>query len=93
MTPNHWTAVGGATFLSANVSFGYGIVSTPPEGTQASIAQAPACADDTGAGLSNTGCIVFNSRGVPVDGSGAPTAVNALYLTDGTAVYAVTVLP
>ena len=34
---------------------------------------------------------MFNSRGIPVDATGAPTAVDALYLTDGTAVYGVTV--
>jgi prepilin-type N-terminal cleavage/methylation domain-containing protein len=89
--PNHWTPVGGATLLSTNVSFSRGIVSSPPTGTQASILQAPPCTDDAGASIDNTGCITFNSRGVPVDNSGAPTAADALYLTDGTAVYAVTV--
>ena len=90
-TPNHWTPIGGSTFLSTNVSFSLGMVSTPPPSTQAAIAQAPPCTDDAGTSLANTGCIMFNSRGVPVDDSGAPTAANALYLTDGTAVYALTV--
>ena len=34
---------------------------------------------------------MFNSRGVPIDSSGAPLGTNAFYLTDGSAVYAVTV--
>jgi len=91
VTPNHWTPVGGATSLSTKVSFSSGIVSAPPTGTQAAILQAPACTDDAGTSIANTACVTFNSRGVPVDNSGAPTAADALYLTDGTAVYAVTV--
>jgi Tfp pilus assembly protein FimT len=90
-TPNHWTTVGGSTALSTNISFSYGVVSLPPPATQASIAQALPCTDDAGASITGTGCILFNSRGVPIDVSGAPTALDALYLTDGTAVYAVTV--
>jgi hypothetical protein len=34
---------------------------------------------------------MFNSRGIPVDSTGAPVASGALYLTDGSAVYGVTV--
>ena len=34
---------------------------------------------------------MFNSRGVPIDASGAPIGTNAFYVTDGSAVYAVTV--
>jgi hypothetical protein len=49
-----------------------------------------------GAAIANTACILYNSRGIPVDPSGAapnvgaPTGNDALYLTDGTAVYALT---
>ena len=34
---------------------------------------------------------MFNSRGIPIDSTGAATGANAVYLTDGTAVYATTV--
>ena len=51
----------------------------------------------TGAAIGNTSCILFNSRGIPVDPAGAPPAVgaptgnDAMYLTDGTAVYGETI--
>jgi len=38
--------------------------------------------------ISNTSCIVFNSRGIPIDSTGAPTANDAFYITDGSTVYA-----
>lgn len=88
-----WLTVGGVTSLSTGVSFGYGIVTTPPPNTQGTIGQAPSCTDGTGANIPNTACIMFNSRGVPI-GNGpsfAPTGVDALYVTDGTAVYGVTI--
>ena len=88
--------------LSSGVSFGYGTLSSPPTGTQAAIGQAPLCRpgatsatpgnDPTGgADIPNTACIMFNSRGTPVDNSRAPTADDALYITDGNAVYGVTI--
>jgi hypothetical protein len=40
--------------------------------------------------IGNTACIVFNSRGIPVDPVGAPIGRNALYITDGTGVYGTT---
>lgn len=86
-----WIAESGSTPLASRDTFGYGIVSTPPPNTQATIALAPPCKTDAGADIANTACIVFNSRGVPVDSTGAPTAVDALYLTDNTAVYGVTI--
>jgi prepilin-type N-terminal cleavage/methylation domain-containing protein len=86
-----WVAEGGTTTLSSNVVFGFGAVTSAPPNTQATISQAPACLDAAAQPIANTACIVFNSRGIPVDGSGAPTALNALYLTDGTAVYGATV--
>ena len=58
---------------------------------QATIAQAAACTDDMGVPIGNTACLMFNSRGVPIDSTFAPT-VDALYVTDGTAVYGVTVV-
>lgn len=87
-----WVASGGTTYLSAGVSFGHGVVGTaPPNTTQPSIGQPPFCKTDTSADIANTGCIIFNSRGVPVDPSGNPGTVDTLYLTDATAVYGITV--
>ena len=86
-----WTVEGGTTYLSTNVAFGFGVVGTAPPNTQATIAQAPACTTNAGVAIGNTACFMFNSRGVPIDSTFSPTAVDAFYLTDGTAVYGVTV--
>lgn len=89
--------------LSQGVSFGLGGVGAPPPNTQAAIGQAGPCENFLGGGgtIANTACIVFNSRGMPVvvpgttTGTGAgfltPTGNNALYVTDNTVVYGVTV--
>jgi hypothetical protein len=62
-----------------------------PPNTQAAIAQAPQCLTTAGVAIANTACVVFNSRGIPIDTVLSPTAADALYVTDGTAVYGVTV--
>ena len=86
-----WIADGGTTYLSTNVIFGFGAVGTAPPNTQATIDQAADCKDDLGvADIANTACVIFNSRGLPITSAGGPT-VEALYITDGTAVYGVTV--
>jgi Tfp pilus assembly protein FimT len=90
-TTSAWEVEGGVNNLSGGVSFSYGPVTVAPPNTQATIGQAAECTDDMGAVIANTACIMFNSRGVPVDSSFAPTGANALYLTDGSAVYGVTV--
>lgn len=77
--------------LSSTVSFGYGVVATPPSNTQGTIGQAPQCLDNTGNAVSNTSCVMFNSRGLPVDTTGGPTGVYAIYITDNSAVYGITV--
>ena len=84
-----WVAESGLTALSTGVSYGFIVANAPPN-TQVAIAQAPACRNDAGEVIGNTACIIFNSRGVPVDSAGAPIATDALYITDGTNVYAVT---
>lgn len=87
-----WVAQSGITYLSSRTeTYGFGSVSSPPPDAQAAIAQAPACLDAGGQAIGNTACILFNSRGIPVDSSGAPTAAYALYLTDGAAVFGTTV--
>ena len=86
-----WQIEGGVTMLSTGVSFSFAPVTVPPPNTQATIGQASQCLDDMNSPIANTACIMFNSRGVPIDASLAPTGADALYLTDGTAVYGVTV--
>src|SRR5262249_43941297 len=84
---------GGVQNLTGNDSYSYGAVSTPA-GTQTSIGEPPACLDGTGNSIANTACILFNSRGVPVDNTGASTSNDAVYLSDGSGgVFSVTVSP
>jgi prepilin-type N-terminal cleavage/methylation domain-containing protein len=95
-TTDTWTTEGGSTSLSSTVSFGYGPITTPPPNTQTSIAQAPLCQNLAGSppapvDVANTACVIFNSRGIPVDGTGSPTGLDAVYVTDGSAVYGITV--
>ena len=92
-TTSTWTTEGGTTALSSNVSFSYGVVGTPPPNTQGTIGQAPLCTDNAGVAIANTACIMFNSRGVPIgDGpSFSPIGIDAVYVTDGLAVFGVTV--
>src|SRR5262245_20285965 len=85
-----WVTQGGTTYLSTTTVYGFGPVAAPPPSTQAAIAQAPPCRDAAGQAIENTACIVFNSRGIPVDANGAP-AIYAIYVTDGTAVFGTTV--
>ena len=73
------------------MSFGFGGIPTAPPNTQTVISEPPACLDNGGAAIANTGCILFNSRGVPIDTLNAPTGGYAAYVTDGSAVYGVTV--
>jgi len=90
-TPPVWATEGSATSLSTGVTFGFSSVGTPPPNTQTTIGQAAPCKDNGGADISGTACILFNSRGLPVDATGAPTGIGAIYLTDNVSVYAVTV--
>jgi len=92
-----WIVEGGTTSLSSNVTFGFGVIPTPPSNTQGAIGQASQCVTAAGVAIANTACVLFNSRGIPVDPSGAPpnvgspTANDVVYLTDGLAVYAVSI--
>jgi hypothetical protein len=81
--------------LSEGVAFGFASLAAPPPNTQNAIGMSPPCTTDDGAAtIANTSCIVFNSRGVPVTVNGAvatPTGNNALYVTNGSSVFATTV--
>lgn len=85
-----WVVDGGTVPLSPTVTFGIGVVAAAPPNTQAAIAQAPACLGNDGAAIANTACVIFNSRGIPVDAAGAPFGADAIYLTDNTAVMGIT---
>ena len=86
-----WVLDQGPTSLSTQVSFGFGNLASAPPNTQAAIAQSPACLTTAGAAIGNTACVVFNSRGIPIDSTGAPTGIDAVYANDGRAVDGVTV--
>lgn len=99
---NRWTTEGGTEQLPPGVWFGFGSLTAPPPNTQGAIGQAAVCLDDAATALAllgqpyptpaaGTACIQFNSRGVAVDATGAPTGTGAVYLTDGRMVYGTTV--
>ena len=86
-----WTdEVDPTSTLQTGVSFGFGALTTAPPSTQSSLELSPVCKTKTGTDIANTSCIVFNSRGIPIDGAGNITGNSALYLTDGTSTYGVT---
>ena len=89
--PAHWAVEGGATYLPTGVSFSFSPVTSAPPNTQAGISQSVPCTQDDGTAIVNTACIMFNSRGIPVNALGTPIPDGVLYITDGTAVYGVTV--
>ena len=94
--PPDWVTEGGVISLSSSDIFGFSVVDAAPPNTQGVFGQAPACLTRTGAAIGNTSCILFNSRGIPVDSAGVPPAVgaptgnDAIYITDNTAVFGVT---
>ena len=88
----NWVSQGTTYTLSGNDSFGYASVSAPPPNTQTTIGQAALCLDNqvVPQTIEHTACIMFNSRGIPIDSTQAPTGASALYVTDGTAVIGLT---
>ncbi len=86
-----WVPVNGLTLLNASDSFGLASVAAPPPNTQPAAGQPAPCLDDMLNPIAGSACIVFNSRGIPVDAAGAPTNSDAVYVSDGTTVGAVTV--
>jgi prepilin-type N-terminal cleavage/methylation domain-containing protein len=90
-TAGDWLTEGSAVTLSRGVSFGAAGLATPPPNTQAAIGFSPACRSNDGTAIAGTSCVVFNSRGIPVDQAGAPVGGGAFYLTDGSLVYGTTV--
>ena len=83
---------GAISNLSQGVTFGFGSLSTGPTPGQTTIAQAAQCRNDANTSdIGNTACIVFNSRGIPIDSSNSPIATGAFYVTNTSVVNAVTV--
>ncbi len=82
---------GPVTTLATGDTFGFGTLGTGPTPGQPTPSQAAACRDNSNGALGGTACIVFNSRGIPVDNTNSPIATGAFYLTNGTVVNAVTV--
>lgn len=83
---------GPVTTLAQGDTFGFGTLTSGPTPGQATIGQAAPCLDNSNSGLGNgTACIVFNSRGIPIDKNGSPVATGAFYLTNGAVVNGVTV--
>ena len=94
-TANACTAGTSPAFpLSIGVSFGIGGVGTGSPNPQTTIQQAAACKDSSGGDIASTACIVFNSRGIPIDpATNAPIAGarDAFYITDTRSVWGLTV--
>jgi prepilin-type N-terminal cleavage/methylation domain-containing protein len=88
-----WQSEGVVIPLSPGNIFAFGSLSSPPAGTQTTIGLAPACQDPAGGAntVANTSCILFNSRGIPIDSNGTPSGNQAFYITDGSSCYAGTV--
>ena len=88
-----WANDTAATTLPTGIDFSFGDLDKPPKNTQPEIAFAAKCTDnsDPPAEIDETSCIMFNSRGIPIDKDGSPIGGNAFYLTDGTGVRAITV--
>jgi type II secretory pathway pseudopilin PulG len=93
-TASAWIAEGGELRLSPGITFGYASLGTPPANTQASIGLSPACRTAlaaNSAAITDTSCVVFNSRGLPVDAGGVVYGGHAIYITDGHQVAATTI--
>ena len=94
--PPDWVTEGGITALSLNDTFSFGVVGAAPLNTQTVIGQSSPCLNRLGVAIATSACVLFNSRGIPVASAGPPPAVgaptgdDALYITDNTAVYGIT---
>ena len=102
---NTWdpVAIGGPQVLSQTVNFGVASMTAAPvdengDPVQTTFGQAPPCTNGAagapggGGDMSgNTACVHFNSRGFPVDATGAPEPDGAFYIASGEVVHGVTV--
>jgi prepilin-type N-terminal cleavage/methylation domain-containing protein len=90
-TAGAWVDEGGTSWLSTQDNFGFGAAAVAPPNAPSPIGQAPACLDNAGNAINNTACVVFNSRGLPVDGTGTPTGKDSVYITDGSTTFGVAI--
>lgn len=88
---NAWVDEGELATLANLDIFSAGPAAVPPTDAPSPIAQAPKCLDNAGAEIDGTACAVFNSRGIPVDSTGTPTAADSLYITDGSTTFAIVI--
>ena len=86
-----WQAVSGTSPLGTKNAFSAGAINTPPPNSQIVFGQPAPCLTSAGAAIGNTSCIIFNSRGVPIDPTGAPTPAAVIYMNGPTAVYGIVV--
>lgn len=77
--------------LSQGNTFGFGSVTVGPTPGQATIGTNQCYGNDGTSLIGNSACIVFNSRGIPVDNNNAPLATGAFYLRNQNIVEAITV--
>lgn len=93
-TTGAWVVEGGLRPMYRGVQFGFATLTAPPPSSQTTLGMSPPCRTGVAAGsnqIGNTACIVFNSRGLPVDGDGVIFGGHGLYVTDGSTVYGTTV--
>ena len=79
--------------LPYGISYGWGKLEVAPPNTQDDDIPkfAAACINKDKEEIEKTACIMFNSRGIPIDKDNSPIGGNAFYLTDGTGVRGITV--
>jgi Tfp pilus assembly protein FimT len=90
-TSSAWEATMGDAPLGSKNAFTSGAATAPPPNSQAVLGQPTACLDDGGVTIANTSCVLFNSRGIPIDTTGAPTPVAVIYVSGPTAVFGVVI--
>ena len=88
-----WVNEQAAVSLPQGIDFDWGKLEVAPPNTQDDDKPkfAAACLNKEREEIEKTACIMFNSRGIPINRDNAPIGGNAFYLTDGTGVRAVTV--
>jgi hypothetical protein len=77
-TRREWQADGDPVKLSSGIEFGFGQANTPPPGLRA---------------LQQSPTVMFNSRGAPVNDNAEIVGDYAIYLTNGSWTYAITITP
>lgn len=86
-----WQAVSGTSPLGTSNTFSNGAIAVPPPNSQLAVAQPAPCLTDAGVQMTGTSCVIFNSRGVPIGTTGAPTPAAVIYLSGPTAVYGIVI--